>query len=63
MPGDVTPATDPIITQVSHEYVNEKGNTVVVGYPPSMTVTYEGTPGLGEWDSEIDPPPPTDEPQ
>jgi len=41
--GDVVQATDPIITQVSDEYVDENGNTVIVGYPPSVTVTYTGT--------------------
>jgi len=61
--GEVVQVTDPIITQVSNEYVNENGNTVIVGYPPSMTIIYEGTPGLGEWDSEVNLPPPTDEPQ
>jgi len=59
--GDVTPVTDPIVTQVSTEYVNENGNTVVIGYTPSVTIIYEGTPSLGEAGGGLDQPP-TDEP-
>ena len=59
--GDVTPS-DPVMTNVSQEYVNEEGNTVIIGFPPSVDIGYTGTPIVGDTGGHIDEMP-TEEPQ
>lgn len=60
--GDATPVTDPIIRQVSQEYTDANGNTIVIGYAPNVTIIYDGMPGETGMPVGDEPEPPTDEP-
>ncbi len=43
MPDDeVTQVGDPLVTPVTDTTTDDNGNTVVIGYPPSTVVVYEG---------------------
>ncbi|MGW2591665.1 hypothetical protein ACWCXC_15570 [Streptomyces sp. NPDC001515] len=43
--GDMTPDGDPLVVPYTQEYVDDDGNTVIVGYPSGSTTGYTGTPG------------------